>query len=71
MLAKLILPCRSPRWLPHFAVVPSLPLNDDCSAHEHIGWADQARSFRNVARPRHWPLRSVSLTCDEAVQRGL
>ncbi len=55
---------------PHFAVVPTLPLNADCSCHEHIGWADQARSFRNVARPRHWPLRAVLLARDEGAHRG-
>lgn len=25
-----------------------------CSCHNHVGWADQAAAFRNVAMPDHW-----------------
>jgi len=40
-------------------VVPCLPARGPCTCDEHIGWADQAHSFRNVARPQHWTSRAI------------
>lgn len=34
----------------------------ECPCRSHIGWSDQARSFRNVARPSHWTTRAVLLS---------
>ncbi len=51
---------------PHFAVVPTLPCDAGCSCRERIGWSDQARSFRNVARPRHWPSLALLIDRDAA-----
>ncbi len=41
---------------PRFAFV-ALPRMSraQCACGEHIGWADQARAFRNISRPAHWP----------------
>jgi hypothetical protein len=32
-----------------------------CSCGMHLGWGDLARSYRNVARPEHWPRRGLLL----------
>jgi hypothetical protein len=34
----------------------------NCICKEKVGWADQARSFRNVAKPKHWPKRALRLS---------
>jgi molybdopterin/thiamine biosynthesis adenylyltransferase/proteasome lid subunit RPN8/RPN11 len=34
----------------------------NCVCGKTIGWADQARSFRNVAKPQHWPKRALRLS---------
>jgi hypothetical protein len=41
---------------PRFGFV-AVPRNSrpQCSCGQHVGWADQARAFRNIARPAHWP----------------
>jgi hypothetical protein len=33
----------------------------ECACTRGIGWADQARKWRNVARPQHWPKRALRL----------
>lgn len=43
-------------------VVPSDSRNGNCTCHLHRGWADQARSYRNVSRPSHWPPRAILLS---------
>lgn len=40
-------------------VIPCLPSGTPCTCSQHVGWADQARSFRNVARPAHWAVRAL------------
>lgn len=45
---------------PRFGCVQgSIESNPDCSCHHHIGWADAARSHRNVVLPSHWPKRAM------------
>lgn len=43
-------------------VVPTPPRNECCTCSDKIGWADQARSFRNVARPSHWSSKAMLLS---------
>jgi ThiF family len=50
---------------PRLGVVPSASASGACTCREHVGWADQARSFRNVARPTHWPTRALLLSRDD------
>lgn len=49
---------------PQFGFAPTSPTTRYCECNTHIGWADQARSFRNVARPTHWPSRALLLSRD-------
>lgn len=42
-------------------VVPPRRQSPDCSCGHHLGWGDQASSFRNVSLPSHWPRRGVLL----------
>jgi hypothetical protein len=34
----------------------------ECPCRSHVGWSDQARTFRNVARPSHWTTRALLLS---------
>ncbi|NQV29067.1 MAG: ThiF family adenylyltransferase [Rhodopirellula sp.] len=43
-------------------VVPTPPRQDYCICGQRIGWADQAQSYRNVARPTHWAPRALLLS---------
>jgi tRNA A37 threonylcarbamoyladenosine dehydratase len=43
-------------------VVPCLPVRTSCNCGEHIGWADQAKAFRNVSRPPHIPSKALLLS---------
>jgi len=45
----------------NFGFSPTPLRQADCSCNLHLGWADQARCFRNVARPNNWPSRAVLL----------
>lgn len=47
-----------------FGFTPTSAQSNDCECSSRIGWSDQARSFRNVARPRHWPARALLLNRD-------
>jgi hypothetical protein len=40
-------------------VAPPQERNPSCRCGSQLGWSDQARSYRNVALPRHWPARAV------------
>lgn len=42
-------------------VAPPRRRSHDCSCGSHLGWGDQARSFRNVTLPKHWPRRGALL----------
>jgi molybdopterin/thiamine biosynthesis adenylyltransferase len=42
-------------------VAPPAGRVEGCSCASHVGWADAARSFRNVAAPPHWSRRAVVL----------
>ena len=44
---------------PQLGFSPTLPRNAKCSCSLHLGWADQARAFRNFARPSHWGSRAA------------
>ena len=33
----------------------------NCICREQIGWADQARAFRNVSKPKHWPRKALRI----------
>ena len=46
---------------PRLGVVPSAPRVVQCACNTHRGWAEQARAFRNVSRPEHWPSRAIVL----------
>jgi hypothetical protein len=46
----------------YFGFSPSTPRHADCVCAKHVGWSDQARAFRNVARPSHWPGRALLLS---------
>lgn len=41
------------------SVAPPESRNPACHCGRHVGWADAARSYRNMSRPRHWSLRAV------------
>lgn len=40
-----------------------------CTCGSHLGWADQARPYRNIALPDHWPRRAVVLA-DRPTQKS-
>mgnify|MGYP001208012194 CR=1 FL=1 len=40
-------------------VTPGRTANPECACGRHIGWADQAKSYRNVVLPAHWPKRAM------------
>lgn len=42
-------------------VVPPLERDASCGCQSHLGWADAANPFRNVAIPGHWSRRAVLL----------
>lgn len=42
-------------------VVPPLERNASCGCQSHLGWADAANPFKNVAIPGHWSQRAVLL----------
>lgn len=46
---------------PCFGFAPTTSEMSRCECNSHCGWADQSRSYRNVARPMHWPSRGVLL----------
>ena len=46
---------------PHLGVVPIRNQTPNCTCGEHIGWADLAREFCNVARPSHWRPRAARI----------
>jgi molybdopterin/thiamine biosynthesis adenylyltransferase len=46
---------------PGFGFTPTTARSHDCECKTHLGWSDQARMFRNVARPQHWPARALLL----------
>lgn len=45
---------------PNFGFAPTASDNR-CECSKHIGWSDQAKSYRNVGRPPHWPSRAIML----------
>lgn len=47
---------------PNFGfVVPPLEQLNDCCCQSHIGWADAAIPYKNVAIPSHWSRRAILL----------
>lgn len=40
-------------------VTPNRTGNPDCACTRHVGWADRAKSYRNVVLPSHWPKRAI------------
>ena len=45
---------------PRLAVVaPTRHRDGKCSCSKHLGWADQAASFRSVVLPSHWSKRAI------------
>lgn len=42
-------------------VVPPLERDASCGCQSHLGWADAANPFKNVAIPGHWSRRAVLL----------
>lgn len=42
-------------------VAPPRTRLDGCTCGHHVGWGDMARTYRNVARPAHWPCRALLL----------
>ncbi len=44
----------------HFAcVAPPREQAENCTCGRHIGWGEQARSFRNIFVPSHWSKKAV------------
>ncbi len=39
--------------------VPPPAAKSECACERRLGWGDAAKSYRNVALPRHWPQRAV------------
>jgi len=48
-------------------VVPPLEFNSPCGCQSHLGWADAASPYKNVAIPAHWSRRAVLLPSREAL----
>lgn len=46
---------------PKLGVVEVRSQTSNCSCSLNVGWGDLARSFRNVARPKHWRPRAIQL----------
>lgn len=46
---------------PKLGVVEVRSQPSNCSCSLNVGWGDLARSFRNVARPKHWRPRAIQL----------
>jgi hypothetical protein len=40
-------------------VAPTRHRDAKCSCSKHLGWADQANSFRSVVLPPHWSKRAI------------
>jgi hypothetical protein len=42
-------------------VAPPRNQMNGCTCGRYLGWSDQAKAYRNVARPQHWPRRAILL----------